>query len=458
MAARCARNGLGTNGPGVDLELRDVTVHASRCLEPECGSFGVAVMNGGMVRVTRATLVGGTEAAVVAGAEPDQDGADLALEDLLVLPDDGAVREHGGIGLFVAERTVARVRRAALLGLSDVGAWSGAREVDPAPGGGEIELTDVVVRGTRSRASGENGMGLAVTHGARMRAERVVLRENMHSGVAIEGEDSEVQLVDVAVLDSRTSPDGLRGHGVQGTGGPTVRLRRVLFEGNRTGALAVEGGRDTGFAEVHGEDVTIRDTTSGGAGRGGFGVVVQFGAEATLRRVAVADSQEAGVVVQGRATGAATSLVLEDVRITGTRPATCGLVAGDHPHACRADGRHTAGGHGLLVVQAAVARLDGFVVSGSDGIGVVAALGGELDLSRGAITGNGVGVSLLTPDLDPGRLEDRVFVFDNTTDWSQSQIHLPDPAADLGGVAGRVEKRKSGLFAMNPFESYEMGW
>ena len=130
--------------------------------------------------------------------------------------------------------------------------------------------------------------------------------------------------------------------------------------------------------------------------------------------------------------------MLEDATITHTRPATCGLLPDDHPDACWAAGRHRAGGHGVLVALGATARLEGFVVSGSDGVGVVAALGGELDLARGAITGNSVGVSLLTPGLDPSRLEDRVYVYGNRSDWSESQIHLPDPATDLGGVADLV--------------------
>lgn len=173
---RNTTDGVRATGLGTTLRLTDVTVTATRSQELDgLWGIGLVVGVGARAEVERAELTENRYAGVVAFGERTEAAlADLSVRDTLGQELNGL----GGRGLEVVLGAAAEVERAAFERNRDVGVFVfGA--------GAAVEATDLVVDGTTAVRSGDDGTGLASLAGARVEADRFVVRDSALCGVMI---------------------------------------------------------------------------------------------------------------------------------------------------------------------------------------------------------------------------------------------------------------------------------
>lgn len=220
--------------------------------------------------------------------------------------------------------------------------------------GAVLTLRDAVVRGTRPKITRDGeaifGHGVRSENLARVVLERVVVEDNLEVGVFCV-QDGRAELTDAVV---RRTAEGAGfggfGEGLGATFGGVIALDRVLVEDNTSfGAYAHEGVG----TEISGRDVVVRGTRPDGRGFNGAGVVVAFGAAATLERVAVLGNRLVGFYAQD--VGSTLRLDHAIARDTDSEP-TRGV-----------------GGRGLHVRDGAECEVDHATFDGNRGVSLSAA-------------------------------------------------------------------------------------
>ncbi len=180
--------------------------------------------------------------------------------------------------------------------------------------GASVEASDVVVRGTRERASDQTfGGGVDVELGARLVLSRAFIDDNRVGGINVRDAESHLEASDVVVRGTREQvSDGTLGIGVMMLPGAQAVLSRALVEDNReVGILASGIG-----ANLEAHDVVVR-STRGRASTGimGQGIDAQLGAHVALSRVIADDNRYFGIILYD----ADTSVAVSDVLVRGTR-------------------------------------------------------------------------------------------------------------------------------------------
>jgi len=276
---------------GGAVELEDVVLRETLVQESDgTQGFGMQAQSGAVVRAVRMLVDGNTDLGMIAG---DSDTV-LEMTDLVVrdtLPDSigrfgRGIDLQGGVGVTLT--------RAAFERNLDVGVML----VGP---GTSLTATDLIVRDTGvQEIDGNGGRGVSAQVDATASIERAILERNHGIGVYVSGSAATAELTDLLVRGTESRADGTGGRGLEVARGADVTVRRALLEGNRE--VSVTTGV-TGTRTVL-EDLVVTGTveracaadTCMGLG-GGFGVIAVEGASTTVRRFAVRDSALCGVLV-----------------------------------------------------------------------------------------------------------------------------------------------------------------
>ena len=243
----------GTYGRGIEVE-HGAHLEASSCVVERNTEVGIFATNGGTV--------------VVLG--------NVEVRDTQPLP-------NGTSGRGISVQAGARLEASSCVadGNAEAGIYAGEA-------GTEVVLQEVEVRNTVPRTNGTEGMGIVVEAGARLEASSCVVAGNTKTGILAAQQGTEVVLDDVEVRDTRPTPDGRFGRGIE----------MVLGARLEASSCAVEGNADIGiFASEEGTEVTLLDSHIDGTRR-------PWGTEQTVA---------AGLATERRATVDATG-----VTITGT--------------------------------------------------------------------------------------------------------------------------------------------
>lgn len=274
------------------------------------GIAGAATLR--RVRIEEARVIG-----VNAG-----DAASLDLEDVSIRRMRGDESGRFGTGLQVGSGATATIRR-----LLVAASLQGGVAVEGA--GTHVEASDVTIADNVGAADGTFGRGLQVSHGAAFQAARVAIDRNREMGIAVMHEGTIAELTDLTVRDTATAtfaaPDGTLHPGMLGRAlavelGGRARVERGLFERNAELGAGARGAGST----LDLVDVAVRDTRASGfvdgtEGMFGRAINVQEGGRVTVLRGIFERNREATILVLKD--GA--SLVAEDVVISETLVREC---------------------------------------------------------------------------------------------------------------------------------------
>jgi len=230
---------IGAADDGTSLTLQDVRVLETQ-VEESSGERGRALQaqSGATLHGTRIELRSNREVSALAG----NPGTALALEDLVVSETAADPRGQGGIAVSVQEGATATLTRARVEGSYQAGVYAL---------GGEMMLTDVTVRDTRSRPSdGQGGRGVGIELGAKLVASRVAIETSHEVALAVLAAGSSATLEDVTIADTMpaecaasTCPGFGAGSGVVAADTASIEMRRFVITRNAlTGVSVVQGG------------------------------------------------------------------------------------------------------------------------------------------------------------------------------------------------------------------------
>jgi hypothetical protein len=182
--------------------------------------------------------------------------------------------------------------------------------VDP---GSSLDATDLSVRDTQVRDSdGGVGYGVSVGLGGAAALERAVIETSTVLGVEATDPDTRIVASDLVVRDTRADPGGEFGYGIQIRSGATAEVDRGLVERNRGAQIHVADAGSTLTAR----DLVVRDALSRELGWiGGHGLEAIGGSAVTFERAAFERNRGAAIIVAE----AGSSLVASDLRVGDTR-------------------------------------------------------------------------------------------------------------------------------------------
>jgi hypothetical protein len=210
----------------------------------------------------------------------------LELSGVTLTGDGAGLMAHGEVAL----RNVL-VDRAIGVGIGGVGAT--------------IDAERVVVRDTRSLASGAFGRGISVESGAVLTLRDVVIERSHEAGLAAGAATIDAERI--AVIDSAPRPEGRYGAGVAGFGAASITLREAWIDGASEAGVTVEADTTLALDRVLIEDVVAE------AGRtSGQGVLIRNG-PATLSRLTIRRAHGAGLVATGTAVVRASDLTVHEI-------------------------------------------------------------------------------------------------------------------------------------------------
>ncbi len=273
---------------------------------------GISVSGGIDVTVEHLTIAGGG-----AGAGG---GARLTFRDVIVegTRGTGVVAKGAGTRLTV-ERSVVRggsgpgidTSAGADLALRDSAVTDNVElgvRIAGSASHGRVERS--VVRRTKTTATNDFGVGAIVRDGASAEIVASAIAQNHEIGVVVYGKGTRATLTDVSIDDTQTSGETYgRGLFVDAA---TATLERVSITRSRDAGIVLEKG-----GQVVARSVVVADTREGRAGNG-LGVVLLEGTNASFSGSAFVANHDAGL----SAVGAGTKLALEGSIVSGTRADT----------------------------------------------------------------------------------------------------------------------------------------
>jgi hypothetical protein len=390
-------------GASASLTLEDVAIRGTGPQSTD-DAFGRAVEAWEYATVTlrRVAIESSLEYGVYAGL-----GASATIEDSLVRGIRSRVSDgETGRGLHVQDGGNLSARRVWIEDTREIGVYGS--------GAGTLTLEDVVVRGTRGRASDEaGGRGVQVQWDVTLDATRVLVTDNRDFGFFVALDPTLARLTDVSVRGTGPDMDGQFGRGIEVMGGARAELTRVFVEDNHdigvhvvdSGAsatdLLVRGTRARPVTEDRGRGLSIQASTLTGA------------------RVRILDCTEIGLYASRMA-----DVTMDDLGIERTARQPCVSTT------CAADGR----GFGLASVEGATVRLTHFHIADNGLVGIFLDAAGSVDLADGEVVGHPIGVHLGEGStLDFETAVRSVSFESNERNVDSMFLPLPDPA--IGGSA-----------------------
>lgn len=290
-------------GAGGRLSGHDVVIRGTRSSSRLWLGRGLTVETGASAELRRAVFTGNREFGVGAGEADSR----LVLEDAVVEDTQGNANQTAGRGLSLVNGATAELRRVVLANNREFGAMANQA-------GSRLLMEDVVVLNTQSRRSGSDlGHGLSLQNGASAEVRRVRFEGNREAGIDAFGSDTQLVLEDAVVLDTKSQEMAKNfGRGIEVRLGAIAELRRLVVARNRDVGLRASGAN----TRLVLEDAMVRDTQSLEAdGTRGWGLAVQLGANAEVRRALFVSNRQLGVT----ATDPGSQLFLQEVVIRDTR-------------------------------------------------------------------------------------------------------------------------------------------
>jgi hypothetical protein len=261
------------------------------------------------------------------------------------------IRDSPRVGLEVGSGA-----RVSLEGVwvSNVGTY-GVRAND----GAQFEARSLLIDSIAPAPTGESGLGIQGLEGSTIKVTRAVVRKARTVGVETLGVGSQLELRDVAILDTREElSSGEAGIGLTVLQGATAHVRRGLLERNRTFGISIQSD-----AVAVANDVVVRDTLWQPSNQaGGMGVAVGEGAGAELQGVLLERNQDAGILMPSS---------------NGSLRLTDGVVRDTLPRR-----RDSAFGRGVDMDEGAVADLLRVVIERNHDAGVYLGGGSQATLAR----------------------------------------------------------------------------
>jgi len=272
-----------------------------------------------------------------------------------------------------------------------------------------------VVRDTVPRQTDEKaGQGLHVDRGAVVELHRALFERNHESSIIAGSEGTLLTADDLILRDTQPRQvDPGYGTGITvGTAAQADITRVIITRGTGVGVFAIGAGTRLGLTDAVVSD--HRSRTSDLAM--GYGLDAEDGAHIDVDRARFERNRDTSVIAfEG------TTMMLRDLVITDTLERECATGP------CQGLGRGT----GLTAFGGGQVQVESFLVTTSAFIGLQLVAGGGLDLRRGEVSHNLIGINVQAPDYDYGRLSDEVVLRDNQTDFDSETLPIPDPTEPL---------------------------
>ncbi|RLB54190.1 MAG: hypothetical protein DRJ42_09800 [Deltaproteobacteria bacterium] len=386
-----------------DTVIRDTEVQSS----DDFNGFGIILHGRGRFEASRLMVSGNRDTALFA-YDP---GVEVVLSDAIIRDTRPAgIDDLRGRGISIHDG--ARFEGVRLLvdnnlevGIAATGDTSGA----------DLSLVDAVVRGTRPEAQGGNwGRGLSVVGGSRVTAERMLVADNVHEGIYVEVEGSEVILGDVVIRNTQSrASDGQYGRGIAAWDGARLEATRTLIEGNRGTGLLVSGPMTAATIT----DVSVIDMLPQEIGDlGGRGVMCQLGARLQGQRLEVDGVFEAGLVAFSDGEVDVRSVRVRRVARTSCSSTTCPDRTFGYAVAAVAGEMHL---EDFRIEEAATC---GAFIAAFPTLGMPFT---SLDLMSGVVSGSEIGACVQVDGYDYGRLTNDVEYRDNGTNLEATMLPVP---------------------------------
>jgi len=219
-----ADTGASVSGPGIELDLSDVSVSNTRALTSGQAGGGLAAQGGAILSGVRVSLANNARTGVVVeGSGTALDLADLVVSD--TQPSSGSGPSGEGMKVVGGE---AQIKNGSFLRNAAAGVWAAQ--------GANVDLTDVVLDETQA-PSGGSGVGIDVI-GATLTGQRLTLSKSHGLGLSA-SLGAQVTIQDVSI--SGTQAAAIAGRGVEVSSGSKVELNRVTIAGTPDYAVLAAG-------------------------------------------------------------------------------------------------------------------------------------------------------------------------------------------------------------------------
>jgi|GEM_PF-3429275 len=298
---RSLTHGVAAMDPGTTLVLTDSVIRDTESAPDGGLGRGVGVSAGASFQGTRVTIEGNRDAGL-AVLEP---GSTAELMDSRVAGTRPSADGTAGVGVAVADGAMFVGRG---LTLED----NAIRGLALAGGGAMVELFDSTLRGTGQGTEGSVGYGLSVFGPGTLVGEGILVEGTRGLGIAI-STGANVTLRDTIVRGTEADPQGVfAGEGLAVSDGATLVGDGLLLDGNHIAGLLAQGAG----TQVQLSDSTVQGTLDyewhpfvGG------GLLVHEGAQVDATRVELLDNAGVGAQAEGQGT----RLELLDSSVRGTR-------------------------------------------------------------------------------------------------------------------------------------------
>jgi parallel beta helix pectate lyase-like protein len=308
--------GQGISGGGAEMILSGVLITSVFADSSGSKGVGVSAWGGPTVDMTDCTIENVRSLGILGGVA----GTQLAIENVAIRATRIRQSDNGwGQAVRIMTGATATFTR----GLLDGNLHSG---LDVLQEGSRLDLSDILVRGTRKNAvddPGEpSGWCLEAFLGAQLTMARVVCDDNRGLGVGLLDPGTQGELSDVVIKDTLSSDyDGTLGTGIEVVNGARLTLARVLLQNNSAAGLVAS---NLGvICEL--EDLVVLDTSPQESnGMFGRGLVVQAGAALRLTRGLFMNNHDISIAALNQGS----SLVLSDISVHDTASQQSDLLLG----------------------------------------------------------------------------------------------------------------------------------
>lgn len=261
------------------LELTRTVIRNATPPTPSDYGIGVDIGGGGHVVLTDSEVTGSATVGILA-----LDASSLALDRAVVQRTNVSGSEPFGHGVHVQDLSSATIQESLVAESRTLGVYvSGS--------GADVAIADSVIRDTQA-AGAQFGIGLQVDAGGTAVVERSALVRNHFIALFLFDEASSASLTDSVILG--TLPNGaVGGRGITTQDGADVSLVRTALVDNREYGIAfgIPG------TEVHLDRSLIKDTRRSPGGQWGWGINASDGGTLTMTDSTVEGNHEYGVAV-----------------------------------------------------------------------------------------------------------------------------------------------------------------